>query len=314
VIVTTPLTASRRSTLLLFGAIVVTVLAWASAFVVIRGAAVSFHPGSLAFGRLLVGTAALALMFAGRRWVRPNRREWVLILVYGIGWFGAYNVALNTAETTLDAGTTAMIVSIGPILIAVGGAVVLREPMSRWRVIGVAAAFLGVVLIGISAGAGFGDGIGVIWCLVAAVTFAAGVIAQKPLLRRLPSGQLTLMGCAIGMIATVPFSGQLVADVAAAPVAATLGVVYLGVVPTALAFTTWGYALGRMPASQLGISTYVVPPITIVLGLVAFSEVPAPLALVGGIVCLAGVAVSRRTTRARTAATAVPASPRNLPQ
>jgi drug/metabolite transporter (DMT)-like permease len=74
-------------------------------------------------------------------------------------------------------------------------------------------------------------------------------------------------------------------------------VVYLGIVPTALAFSTWGYALARVPAGQLGIATYLVPPVAIVLGLVMLGEVPAPLAIAGGVVSLVGVALSRRTGR-----------------
>ena len=95
------------------------------------------------------------------------------------------------------------------------------------------------------------------------VTYTAGVLAQKPVLRRISSGQATFIGCVIGLIACLPFAGQLVAEAASASAAALAGVIYLGVVPTALAFTTWGYALARVPAGQLGISTYIVPPIAI---------------------------------------------------
>ena len=65
--------------------------------------------------------------------------------------------------------------------------------------------------------------------------------------------------------------------------------VYLGAVPTALAFSTWAYALGRMDAGKLGVTTYVVPPLVILLGWLLLDEVPPALALVGGAVCLAGV-------------------------
>ncbi|TPW72383.1 DMT family transporter [Schumannella sp. 10F1B-5-1] len=293
----------RREKLLLGGAIIFTVLAWASAFLVIRGVAPHIHPGGLAFGRLLVGAVTLAVLLAfSRRWVRPTGREWALLAGYGVLWFGLYNVALNTAETTLDAGTTAMIVNVGPILIALGGGLIFHEGISRWLAIGFVVAFAGIVLIGIGSGAHFGDLSGMLWCLVAAVTYAAGVLTQKPTLRRLPGIQVTLLGCLIGAVVTTPFAGQLVSGVEGiaagdAPPAALVGIVYLGVVPTALAFTTWAYALGRVPASRLGISTYVVPPIAVVLGWVAFGEVPAPLALAGGVVCLVGVALSRRRSR-----------------
>lgn len=279
-------------------AICVTVLAWASAFVVIRGVAPHFGGGALALGRLTVGVVLLSTMVIGRKWVRPTLREWLLILLFGIAWFGAYNVALNTAEHSLDAGTTSMLVNIGPILIALGAGVFLGEGIPRWLAIGAGVAFVGVVLIGISTGvSGFGDGTGVLWALLAAVTYAIGVLSQKRVLRRLPAAQVTFLGCAIGMLACTPFLPQLIGDLQAAPVSSILGAIYLGAVPTALAFSTWAYALSRMPAGQLGVTTYVVPAITIVLSLLFFHEVPAPLAILGGIVCLGGVAVSRRRSR-----------------
>ena len=71
-------------------------------------------------------------------------------------------------------------------------------------------------------------------------------------------------------------------------------VVYLGAMPTAVAFTTWAYALARTSAGKLGITTYLVPPIAIVMGWAFLAETPTPLAYVGGALCLAGVGLSRR--------------------
>jgi drug/metabolite transporter (DMT)-like permease len=285
----------QRVTPLVTAAIIVTVLAWASAFVVIRGTAANFSGGALALGRLLVGSALLSLTMLGRRWVRPTGREWLQVAAFGLAWFGAYNVVLNIAEGTLDAGTTAMVVNTGPILIALGAGWILREGIPKWLAIGGAVAFVGVVCIGFgTGGAGLGSGIGVVWALVAALTYAVGVLFQKPALRRLPSAQVTWLGCMVGTVACLPFAGELAHGVTTAPLSAILGVVYLGAVPTALAFSTWAYALARMPAGQLGISTYVVPPLAIVLGFIVFAEVPAPLAIAGGAICLAGVALSRK--------------------
>jgi drug/metabolite transporter (DMT)-like permease len=280
-------------------AIAVTVLAWASAFVVIRGTAPFFSGGALALGRLIVGTVVLGVVvLLGRRWVAPNRREWLQIIGFGALWFGAYNVALNIAEHSLDAGTTAMIVNIGPILIALGAGLFLREGIPRWLAIGAGVAFVGVLLIGFSTGlSGFGSGAGVLWCLVAAITYSAGVLLQKPALKRLPNAQVTWLGCAIGMVVCLPFAGQLAQGLAAAPLPAIIGVLYLGAIPTALAFSTWAFALSRMPAGQLGVTTYIVPALAIILGLIVFGEVPAPLAIAGGVVCLVGVALSRRRSR-----------------
>jgi drug/metabolite transporter (DMT)-like permease len=281
-------------------AVVVTVLAWASAFVAIRGVGEDLSPGALALGRLLVGTAVLGLLMAGRGWVRPHGREWGLLTVCGVGWFGIYNVSLNAAEQHLDAGTTAMLVNIGPILIAVFAGLLLGEGFPRWLVVGIAIAFAGVVLIGVATRGAETDMVGVVLCVVAAVTYAGGVVAQKPLLRRLPGPQVTFMACALGAVCCLPWAGVLADDLAAAPTGSVLGMVYLGAVPTALAFSTWAYALSRMDAGRLGVTTYLVPPLVILLGWLLLDEVPPALALVGGAVCLAGVALSRRRDRVRT--------------
>ncbi|AUI53445.1 EamA family transporter [Arthrobacter crystallopoietes] len=277
-------------------AVAVTVLAWASAFIVIRGVGTDFTPGSLTLLRLGVGAAVLAIGLIGRAWVKPSPREWLLIIGCGVMWFGVYNVALNTAEQTLDGGTTAMIVNFAPILIALGAGVFLREGIPKWLAIGAGVAFIGVLLIGFgtSADSAAGSGTGVIWALVAALTYSVGVLLQKPALRRVPAAQVTWLACAIGVVTALPFTGELIVDLQDASSASILGVVYLGVVPTALAFSTWGYALTKMPAGQLIVSSYLVPPAAIVLGLLFLGEVPTLIAVVGGAVCLFGVALSRR--------------------
>jgi len=280
-------------------AVVVTLFAWASAFVAIRGVGEDLSPGALALGRLLVGSAVLALLMAGRGWVPPTRREWALLAACGVGWFGVYNVALNAAEQHLDAGTTAMLVNIGPILIAVFAGLLLGEGFPRWLVVGIAVAFAGVVLIGVATRSAETELIGVLLCVLAALTYAIGVVAQKPVLRRLPALQVTFTACVIGTLCCLPWAGALADEIGRAPAGSIAGMVYLGVVPTALAFSTWAYALTRMDAGKLGVTTYLVPPLVIVLGWLLLDEVPPALALVGGAVCLAGVALSRRRTRTR---------------
>ena len=294
-------------------AITVTILAWASAFIVIRGTGPYFTGGALALGRLVIGAVLLGIVvLIGRRWVKPTGREWLLLLGFGVLWFGVYNVALNIAEHTLDAGTTAMIVNIGPVLIALGAGLFLREGIPKWLAIGAGVAFLGVVLIGVSTGGAFLDASGIVWALVAAVTYAAGVLFQKPVLKRLPNAQVTWLGATIGMVACLPFSGELVRDIQTAPTGAILGMVYLGAIPTALAFSTWAYALSKVPAGQLGVSTYIVPPLAIVLGFFVFAEVPTVVAVIGGVITLVGVALSRRRSRSVALPVEVSGSAKNM--
>ncbi len=277
-------------------AIIGTVLAWSSAFVVIRAVLPVFSPGELAFIRQLVAVPLLAIWMIGQKWLWPTVREWVLIAVFGLTWFSIYIVALNTAEQTIDAGTASFIVNIGPLLIAVGAFMFLGEKLPRNLLAGAVIALAGVGLIawGTSSSDRV-DLVGVLWALVATVTYAVGVLTQKPSLKRLSSNQVTLLGAAIALIPLLWWAPEAFAHVQTAPVEAIAGAIWLGAIPTALGFGLWGYALKRMPAGRLGVSTYVVPPLVIVESAILLGEWPHPIAIVGGLIALAGVWWSRRS-------------------
>ncbi len=281
----------------LVAAVLVTVLAWASAFVVIRSVGDTFSPGALTLGRLAVGSLALSLTMLSRHRIALTRREWGLIVVIGLAWFGVYNVALNAGERHVDAGTAAMLIQVAPILIGVLAGLLLGEGFPRMLVFGGLVAFAGTLLIGIATSTGDADGIGALLVLISAVVYAVAMVAQKVVLRRVSGLQVTWLACLIGTVACLPFVGSLVQEVSAAPTRAIVGVVYLGLVPTALAFSTWAYALSRTSAGKLGVTTYVVPPIAIALGWVFLHEVPALLAVVGGLISLVGVGIARRPAR-----------------
>ncbi|MFC7306889.1 DMT family transporter [Streptomyces monticola] len=304
---TSPSRSARRPEVLAFAAAAVTVVLWASAFVSIRSAGEAYSPGALALGRLLAGTVTIGLIWAVRREGLPPRAAWPGIAVAGVLWFGLYMVCLNWGERLVDAGTAALVVNIGPILMALLGALFLKEALPPRLLAGMAVSFGGAVVVGLSmSGEGNASLLGIALCLVAALTYATGVVVQKPALRHASPLQVTTFGCAIGAAACLPFAGVLVDEAAHAPLSATLNMVYLGVFPTALAFTTWAYALARTTAGRMGATTYAVPAIVVLMSWIALDEVPGWLTLGGGLICLAGVAVSRsRPRRARD--TAVPA-------
>jgi drug/metabolite transporter (DMT)-like permease len=276
----------------------VTVLLWASAFVAIRSAGHDFSPGALALGRLLSGTVVLGLVWLIRRAGWPPRAAWPGITAVGVLWFGVYMVALNWGEQHVDAGTAAMVVNIGPVLIALLSGWLLRERLPRSLLLGITVSFAGVILVGIATSTGRNVSLpGVLLCLLAAASYALAAVLQKPALRHATALQVTTFGCAVGAIACLPFSGQLLAQVATAPLTASLSVAYLGVFPTALAFTTWAYALSRTSAAKMGATTYLVPAVTVLLSWALLSQVPGWLALVGGLLCLAGVGLFRQAPR-----------------
>jgi drug/metabolite transporter (DMT)-like permease len=153
----------------------------------------------------------------------------------------------------------------------------------------------GVVLIGVATSRhGVGSAAGVLLCLGAAAAYAVAVVLQKPLLERSSGLVVTFLACAVATVALLPFTPKLVSDADAAPASAIAWTVYLGLVPTAIGFVTWAYALARTSAGRMGAFTYLVPPVAVLLGWLVLSEAPPALALGGGILCLFGVALTRR--------------------
>lgn len=281
---------------LALGAALVTVGLWASAFVGIRAVAPELSPGALALGRLLIGSLALGLVVAIRRPAMPPRSALPLILACGVLWFGMYNLALNTAERYVDAGTAAMLVNVGPILIAVLGGIFLGEGFPARLLAGCVIAFAGAVTIGLATSDSSASGnatLGIVLCLVAAVAYATGVTLQKPVVATTPALTLTWLSCIVGAVVCLPFAPQLVEEVGGARPSAIAWLAYLGLFPTALAFTTWAFALGRTTAGRLGSTTYLVPAVAIVLGWFLLGEVPPPLAIAGGAVAITGVVLAR---------------------
>jgi drug/metabolite transporter (DMT)-like permease len=282
---------------LALGAALVTVVLWASAFVGIRAAATDLSPGSLALGRLTVGSIALGLLVAVRGWNRPTRRDAVFIAAFGLVWFAGYNLTLNEAERNVDAGTAAMLVNTGPIFIAVLAGIFLGEGFPGRLILGCLISFAGAVIIGAAVSGESqvrGDStIGIVLCIVAAIAYASGVTLQKPALRRVSALEVTFLGCVVGMIACLPFAPSLVDELTAADPTSIAWLVYLGVFPTAIGFTTWAFALSRTPAGRLGSTTYLIPPVVIVISWLLLGEVPAVLAIAGGALCIGGVIVAR---------------------
>jgi drug/metabolite transporter (DMT)-like permease len=249
-------------------------------------------------GRLTVGSVALGALVLVRRESLPPRAAWPRLLVCGVLWFGVYNVALNAAERRVDSGTAAMLVNVGPILIAILAGVILREGFPPRLLAGCLVSFASAAVIAVATSRRSGNAIlGVVLCLVAAVAYAGGVVAQKPALRQASPLTVTWLACTIGAIGCLAYAPSLVHRPGHAHISTIAWTVYLGAAPTAIGFVTWPYALARTTAGRMGSTTYLVPPLALLLAWALLGEAPPLLVLPGGALCLAGVALAR--TRAK---------------
>jgi drug/metabolite transporter (DMT)-like permease len=288
-------TVAPRTEVAAVGAALVTVVLWGSAFVAIRDAGQTLSPGSLALGRLVVALVVLGAAAAVWREPLPGRGDLLRIAAFGVLFLGVYSVTLNAAERRVDAGTAAMVINTGPLLIAILAGIFLKEGFPRWLFAGCAVAFAGCVLIGLAnAHSSSRAGLGIALLVVAAFAYATAVVIQKPVLARVSPLRVTWLGCAAATVVCLPFAPALVGELDAAGATGIGWIVYLGLAPMALGFATWAFALRRMSAGRLASLAYLIPVVAILLGWALLGETPPWLAAVGGALCLAGVALARR--------------------
>jgi drug/metabolite transporter (DMT)-like permease len=289
-------------------ALAATVLLWASAFAAIRAALEHFSAGHLSALRLLIAALALGLVGAARGVRLPARRDLPAIAAVGFAGMTAYQLLLNSGERTVPAGTAALLINISPVFTAVAASALLHERMTRLRWTGVAVACAGATLIAVAGHDGLALEEGALLVLGAAVAQATFFVAQKPLLRRYGSRELTTWAMALGALMTLPFAPGLPGAVADAPAEALLAAGFVGLGASAIGFVTWAYACAHVDVSVAAATLYSVPVVAFTVAWLWLGEEPAPMALVGGAIALVGVALvtqsgwaARRRGRARVA-------------
>ena len=290
------MTVEPRSKIVL--AIAVTLVLWSSAFAAIKVGLRCYSPGEVALLRFGTASVVLGVYAVATRMRLPRREDVGRIVLAGVLGITVYHVALNYGEQTVSAGAASLIIAAAPVFTAVLASVFLGERLTAWGWVGIAVAFTGVAMIALGES---GDGLqlepGAALILLSAVVTAAYSILSKPLLARYRPLEFTTYVIWAGTALMLVWAPGLFARMPTASLESTLSVVYLGVFPAALAYLFWSYALARMPASSLSTFLYLSPVSAILIAFIWIGEVPAPSALVGGAVAIAGVALTNTLGR-----------------
>ncbi|RSM87598.1 EamA/RhaT family transporter [Kibdelosporangium aridum] len=276
-------------------AVIVTVVLWASAFVAIRVALPGFGVASLSVGRLLVASLVLvvAAPLLGVR--RPASGDIPRIIGCGLTGMTAYQLLLNAGERSVSAGTASLLVNTAPIVAAVLAFVLLREPLHRWGITGLLLGFAGAVVIALAQGTGLTPSLDALLVLGAAIAQACFFVLQKPLLTRYRGVEVTCYAMWSGTALSLPLLPALFRDAPHASTQSVVALLLLGIGPSAIGFVTWAYAQARLPVATAANTLYLVPFLAIGIGWAVLGESVHPASLLGGVMVLAGVAVSRKT-------------------
>ncbi|WP_262296367.1 DMT family transporter [Microvirga sesbaniae] len=283
-------------------AIAATVIMWGSSFPVTRTALTEMSPMELAFLRFAIASAAVAPMLLRTR-LSFSARDCALILPAGILGVGVYATALNFGLSRIGAGPASFIIEFGTPLTILGSALVFGECLGRLAWIGVAVGFTGVACIA-SEGAAELRLTDVRWngaalvVLLAAASHAASFILQKPVLaRHEPTKVAALMmlsgSLALGLVSGFPFH-----RLAGLSTQGWACLLYLGLMPGALANALWAHALSRLPAGRAAVALYAVPLVSQALAVTWLGEPVRSVEVLGsGLILLSLALVTFRPSR-----------------
>ncbi len=175
----------------------------------------------------------------------------------------------------------------------------LGERISIRGWMGIAFAFAGVLVVNVTKSHALLFEPMALVGLVAAAASATYFVLQKPWLSRYRAIDLTAYGVWAGTVGMLVFLPDLPSALTSASWSTLLAVAYLAIVPTIVGYSLSSYALARTSVSSATSLLYLQPAMTFILAWLALGEVPAPSAMVGGVLALLGVALVN-TSRTRT--------------
>lgn len=269
----------------LLGAIVL----WASAFAGIRAGLQNFSPESVALGRFIVASIIFAVVAFSRGIRFPKGRDLFNVAFWG-GFLSisVYHFCLNTGEKTVQAGVASVIVALSPILIAISARFLLGERLRWIQRLGIGIAFLGVVFL---SGGGYKFDIGILYIFIATISASCYTVMQKQLLLKYRAIDLTACNIWFGTLFLLPYAPKLYSELHANSAVALLPIIWLGIFPSALAYTMWAYSLRRFTANQCASVLYLSPIFAFIIGWLWLGELPTYQHLLGGVIILAGIAL-----------------------
>jgi len=273
-------------------AVCAAVLIWSTTFAALVAALQHFDPRHLLFLRWTL----TALLFAGfgtvTRMRLPERADLPKIALAGLLGFGAYQLLLVNGQAGVSATTAGFLVNMSPLFTTVV-AIVLGREQSRWTTwagLALCTAGLAVMTQGRGGMGEFGASAGLV--VLAAFSFAMYTVVAKPLLAKYSPLEVTTYALVAGSVPFLVFAPGAFGALASASAQGIGTLVFLAVFPGGLAYVLWARAVKGFTPGLASRFLYFIPVLGVPIAWLWVGEAPHVLTIVGGLVTVAGVALS----------------------
>lgn len=283
--------------------VTIAVVAWGISFVATKVALKYVSPTTVVWLRFGLGVLTLGIaMRLRRQFSLPKKQDLAYFALLGFLGIAFHQWLQSTGLVTAQAATSSWLVSTSPVFMALLGWIFLKEKLSGIQIFGILLAAAGVIVVAtrgdlasLLAG-NFGEP-GNILLLLSAPNWALFSALSRRGLKTHPATQMMFYVMAFGWLfsSVLLFTGSGLAEVPLLQRDGWLGILFLGIVCSGLAYIFWYDGLKVLPVAQTGAFLYVEPFVTVVFAALILAEPLLPSALAGGLGILLGVWLVNRS-------------------
>lgn len=274
---------------------------WGASFLFIAEGLAAVAPNGVTFLRILIGFSTLSLVPSARRPLAPEDRTKAALL--GVLWLAFPLSMFPFAEQHVSSALTGMLNGATPIFAAIVAGFVARRLPSRAMLVGLAVGVAGAVVIAlptIAPGgvADAGQKTGVVMILAALISYGFAINLAGPLQKRNGALPVIWRAQAVAVLLTAPLGlpAALNGHWSLRPAAALLA---LGALGTCVANILSATAAGRLGPTRASTSTFLMPVVALILGIVVRHEQVSLVSIAGAAICLTGAWLVRRAGQAQ---------------
>ena len=271
---------------------------WGGMYVVSKVVLDIIPPFTLVSIRLLLGALTLAIVLLIRGSPKITRKQFWQVL--GVGFVG-YGVSLSLQFLGTKLSTAAngsLVTSATPAFVLIFAWILLKESITPLRLVSLVLATLGVLAVIDPRSAQLNPDLflGNLSLIGAAITWALYSVLVRKTTQNVDVLPFSLIAFVGGLPITVPAGVWELGTVAVGEISPGVvgGILFLGVISTALAMVRWNTAFAFVDASLASLTFFAQPVVGTLLGWLFLGEQITPLFLLGGILIGLGLVIATR--------------------